>query len=383
MPRDAQRRPAACARCSSLLGAWELYAALGGVDDLILPAPTQVATALWDDRGLLWDNFARHRAARSAARHRSLALVARRACSPSRCTSRATLRRAVYPLLVGSQAIPIVDHRAAARGLVRLRHPAQARDHRAGLLLPGRRHDARRPAPRRPRPAKLMRTLDASRWQAFRLVELPAALPAPAHRRQDRRRRRRDRRRASPSRPGSSDGPRPPVLQAIPQLETRARLRRRRRPVAPSPSLLFGAARAGRAPAAAVGPPTDEGPPDEAAVSCSPLLARRRSSPSPRCGEKKEHDVGAAEQAVADARARLLPQRRPRRASTRRMRDGRLRARPGSTSTLQAPSRPVRAAEAAGRRQGRPGDLLRARAAARARQGRASSSRSGRSCRSR
>ena len=42
---------------AALLGGWELYADLGGVDDFILPAPSQIATALWDDRALLWSNL--------------------------------------------------------------------------------------------------------------------------------------------------------------------------------------------------------------------------------------------------------------------------------------------------------------------------------------
>ena len=33
------------------------YARVGGVEDLILPAPTEVARALWEDRSLLWDNL--------------------------------------------------------------------------------------------------------------------------------------------------------------------------------------------------------------------------------------------------------------------------------------------------------------------------------------
>ncbi len=36
-----------------LLAGWELLARLGGVDPLILPAPSQVAESLWDDRALL------------------------------------------------------------------------------------------------------------------------------------------------------------------------------------------------------------------------------------------------------------------------------------------------------------------------------------------
>jgi len=40
-----------------LIGAWELYVDLGGADPLILPAPHEVAKALYTDRSLLWSNF--------------------------------------------------------------------------------------------------------------------------------------------------------------------------------------------------------------------------------------------------------------------------------------------------------------------------------------
>ena len=40
-----------------LLGGWEAYARLGSIDDFILPAPDQVASSLFHDRGLLWDNL--------------------------------------------------------------------------------------------------------------------------------------------------------------------------------------------------------------------------------------------------------------------------------------------------------------------------------------
>ena len=36
-----------------LLGVWELVVRVGLVDELLLPAPTQVAQALWEDRELL------------------------------------------------------------------------------------------------------------------------------------------------------------------------------------------------------------------------------------------------------------------------------------------------------------------------------------------
>ena len=68
--------------------------------------------------------------------------------------------------------------RAAARLLVGLRRAAEARRDRADLLLPGAvtTVDALRAIDRDQ--LKLLRTLDASRWQAFRFAELPAALPA-------------------------------------------------------------------------------------------------------------------------------------------------------------------------------------------------------------
>jgi putative hydroxymethylpyrimidine transport system permease protein len=36
-----------------LVGGWEAYVQLSAIDDIVLPAPTQVAAALYDDRALL------------------------------------------------------------------------------------------------------------------------------------------------------------------------------------------------------------------------------------------------------------------------------------------------------------------------------------------
>ena len=158
-----------------LVGGWEAYARLGGVDNFILPAPTQVADSLWNDRGLLWDNLLVTGEEMLLGLGLALAAGALLAIvlhfSPP-------LRRALYPLLVGTQAIPIVTIA-----------PLLATWFGYGLLpklvvvalvcffpivvttLAGL-------GSIDPEQHKLLRTLGASRRQTFFWVEAPAALPA-------------------------------------------------------------------------------------------------------------------------------------------------------------------------------------------------------------
>ena len=88
-----------------------------------------------------------------------------------------TARRALYPLLVASQTIPIIVLGADPGGLVRLRDRAEAADHRADLLLPdhGQHLDGLRSVD--PDLLKMMRTLGAGRLQTLRRAEAPWALP--------------------------------------------------------------------------------------------------------------------------------------------------------------------------------------------------------------
>jgi putative hydroxymethylpyrimidine transport system permease protein len=158
-----------------LLGGWELYARSGAVDQLILPAPTQVAEALADDRALLWRNLLV--TASEVAAGLAAALLLGFALAVGLHLSR-TARRAVYPLLVGSQAIPVVV--IAPLVLVWLGFGLAPKILIIALIcffpivvttldaLRGVDEDLR----------KLLRTMDATRWQTFRLAELPAATPA-------------------------------------------------------------------------------------------------------------------------------------------------------------------------------------------------------------
>lgn len=158
----------------ALLGAWELYVVLGGVNDLILPAPHQVASSLYTDRSLLWSNFLV--TAQEVLLGILLATVAGFGFAVLMHFSR-TVRQAFYPLLVASQSIPVpvlapvlvfwlgfgILPRLVVIALVSFF--AIVVTTLAGFAAV----DSEL--------IKLMRTFDASRATTFRFVELPSALP--------------------------------------------------------------------------------------------------------------------------------------------------------------------------------------------------------------
>jgi ABC-type nitrate/sulfonate/bicarbonate transport system permease component len=158
-----------------LLGGWELYARTSGIDEFLLPAPTRIAEAIVDDRVLLWDNFLV--TAAEVGLGIVVSLVLGFAMAVLLHFSK-TSRSAIFPLLVGSQAVPVpiiapllvawwgfgITPKLAIIALVCF-FPVVVT-----TLDALRRVD--------PEQLKLLRTLDASRWQAFRWAEAPAALPA-------------------------------------------------------------------------------------------------------------------------------------------------------------------------------------------------------------
>jgi len=157
-----------------LFGAWELYADLGPVDRLILPPPHEVAQSLWLDRSLLWADF------KVTAGEVLLGiLIAGAAGFASAIALHLSLvvRRATYPLLVASQAIPIVI--VAPLLVVWLGFGIAPKLVIIALVsffpIVVTTLDAL--ARVDPETIKLLRTLDASRLRVLRHVELPAALP--------------------------------------------------------------------------------------------------------------------------------------------------------------------------------------------------------------
>ena len=95
----------------------------GVVNTFVLPAPHEVGVALWDNAGLLSANLA------PTAEEVGLGVLLALLCGfvvGVLIHLFAPLRRAVYPLAVGSQAIPDRGDRGAARVLVGVRDAARS-----------------------------------------------------------------------------------------------------------------------------------------------------------------------------------------------------------------------------------------------------------------
>ena len=157
------------------VGGWELYTQLSSVDSFILPAPHEIAQSLYDDRSLLLSNLGV--TAQEVGLGVALALLIGGALAFALHLS-PPLRRAAYPLLVSSQAVPFVI--LAPLLVFWFGFSVFAKLAIVVLIcffpVVVTTLDALRNVD--PELIKLMRTLDASRWQTLRMVEAPAALPA-------------------------------------------------------------------------------------------------------------------------------------------------------------------------------------------------------------
>ena len=157
-----------------LLGAWQLYVDLSGVDRILLAAPTEVASSLWTDRGLLWSNLVV--TGQEVVLGLLVALVVSLAIAVVVHLS-PPLRRAIMPLAAASQAVPIVlfapilafwwgfDIRPKLAIVALITFFPIVVTTLDGLESVD------------PALGKLLRTFGASRWRTLRLVEAPAALP--------------------------------------------------------------------------------------------------------------------------------------------------------------------------------------------------------------
>ena len=180
----------------ALLGLWELAARWDLIADaldikpFLIPAPTDVAQSLWDDRELLatdaWVTI------QEVLLGFAIAVVVGFAFAIALHLSD-TLRRAVYPLLVASQTVPVIGIAAtyATAGSLDLQQLVAVRTRMGNEFGIGPKlafialvcffpitvntlDGLRSVDPELPR---MMRTLDARRSRTLTRVEIPSALP--------------------------------------------------------------------------------------------------------------------------------------------------------------------------------------------------------------
>lgn len=157
------------------LAGWEALVRGGVVDELLLPAPSQVAAALWEDRDLLAPDLA---VTLQEVLIGLLAAVAVGAALGIGMHVSVAIRRALRPLVIGSQAVPVPV--IAPLLILVLGFGLAPKVLLVALVcffpVTINLYDGLRRVD--PDARKLLRSFDATRWQSFRLLEAPAALPA-------------------------------------------------------------------------------------------------------------------------------------------------------------------------------------------------------------
>ena len=163
-----------------LLGIWEVLAQTGvladslGLDSFLVPAPSEIATSLWENRGLLADNA--WVTLREVIFGFALAFVLG-AVMASVFHLVPTLRRAVYPLVVASQSVPTL-----LLGPIFVVWFGFGTGPKVAIVVlicffPIVVNALDGLAKTEPDQRKLMRSLGASRLQMFTTLEVPTAFP--------------------------------------------------------------------------------------------------------------------------------------------------------------------------------------------------------------
>jgi putative hydroxymethylpyrimidine transport system permease protein len=163
-----------------LLGVWQIAATTGAIagalhlEDFLVPAPSEIAKTLWQDRALLaengWVTLKEVLLGFGCALIAGLAFAIVLHLSP-------TLRRAFYPLIVASQTVPIIV--VAPILVVWFGYGLGPKLGIIALIcfFPITVNTLDGLGSVDPEATKMMRSLDASRIGIFRRLEAPTALP--------------------------------------------------------------------------------------------------------------------------------------------------------------------------------------------------------------
>jgi putative hydroxymethylpyrimidine transport system permease protein len=157
-----------------LVAGWEAVARAGWVEDYLLPAPSEVARALVEDRDVLlpdaWITAQEVLLGFGLALAAGLAVAVALHLSP-------LLRRSLYPLVVASQAVPVIV--IAPILVIWFGFGMGPKLIVIALIcffpIAVNTLDGLRAVDRDQ--ARMLRTLGAGRWDTFRRLELPSALP--------------------------------------------------------------------------------------------------------------------------------------------------------------------------------------------------------------
>jgi putative hydroxymethylpyrimidine transport system permease protein len=179
--RTVRRVVLPAALIAVLIGAWQISASTGAIADTLnleptlVPSPAEVGNALWQNRTLLWENS--WVTLREILLGIAAGVLAGIALAVAMRFSD-LLRDAVFPLTVALQAVPVVV--LAPILVIWFNYGIWPKVIIVAIAcffpivvstLDGLRSVD-------PEAAKMMRTLDASRWAIFRRVEAPTALPS-------------------------------------------------------------------------------------------------------------------------------------------------------------------------------------------------------------
>jgi ABC-type nitrate/sulfonate/bicarbonate transport system permease component len=172
--RIAREWGPAAALVIAAVAAWEAAARAGWVEDYLLPAPSEVARALVDDRSLLLDDA--WVTGQEVLLGFALALATGFAIAIALHLS-SLARRTVYPLVVASQAVPVIV--IAPILVIWFGFGMTPKLIVIALIcffpIAVNTLDGLRAVD--PAHVKMLRTLGAGRWALLRRLEVPAALP--------------------------------------------------------------------------------------------------------------------------------------------------------------------------------------------------------------
>ncbi len=159
----------------TLLALWELYVRAGQVSVQVLPAPTTIVQALIDNWNVLYDNTLQ--TLLETVLGMGIAILLGLLLAIMLDIS-SWLRRAIYPLLVTSQTIPIIA--LAPLLLIWIGYDIRPKLIVVALycFFPIAIASADGLASAEPELLNLLRSMRASRWQILWLVRLPGAMPA-------------------------------------------------------------------------------------------------------------------------------------------------------------------------------------------------------------